>query len=798
MNKTTVHMVGNAHIDPAWLWRWQEGFSEVLASCRSALDRMNETPGFIFCRSSSITYKWIEQTDPEMFEEIRRRVAEGRWIIVNGWIEQPDCNIPSGESFVRQSLYGKRYFLDKFGVDVNIGYNVDSFGHSAGLPQILAKSGFKYYIFFRPGAREKTIPENIFWWEGPDGSRVLAVRPPRYYCTFVGEDDMDEHIEIARDWRPEGLTNAICFYGVGNHGGGPTKRNLEFIQRKNAESEKMDVIFSHPGMFLEAALSERTDFAVVRDDLQHHAVGCYTSYERVKLDNRRCELLLGTAEMFSALAQRKLGRAYPKADFAQAWENVLFNQFHDILAGTSIYEVCQEARDAHGWAAWTAAGHLNGALQTFALAADTSGMEGPIVVFNPLPWPVTRRVDYSSKKPCAADEQGKPVLMQVDELEYVRCNSEQLKFFVADLPPLGWRVFDVRTEEPGQPSDRPLEVGDNFLENEWWRIEFGPDGMITQVRDKKNDVDVLSGPITLKVYYDKSDTWGHYVERYDDEVGRFVGRAHIAESGPVRASIRTIGDFGSSSIRQDVTLYRDIDTLEIRTVVDWHEKERVLKLCVPVEVDNPSAEVGAAYAYIDKDTEGYENPFQRWIDVTGKKDNRTYGAAVLCEGKYGYDVTGSEIRMTLLRSPAYAMHHPMVTEPGKLFRWLDQGVHEINWRLVPHVGDWREAGIPREAEVFANPPITNFAHAHTGQLGRVGSLGELEPGNVILGAIKLAEDNDDLIVRLYESEGRKTTAKLQFGEQAIKTEIGPYELKTLRITPSGEVIETDLIERPTK
>jgi len=222
-------MVGNAHIDPAWLWRWQEGFSEVLASCRSALDRMNETPGFIFCRSSSITYKWIEQTDPEMFEEIRRRVAEGRWIIVNGWIEQPDCNIPSGESFVRQSLYGKRYFLDKFGVDVNIGYNVDSFGHSAGLPQILAKSGFKYYIFFRPGAREKTIPENIFWWEGPDGSRVLAVRPPRYYCTFVGEDDMDEHIEIARDWRPEGLTNAICFYGVGNHGGGPTKRNLEFI-----------------------------------------------------------------------------------------------------------------------------------------------------------------------------------------------------------------------------------------------------------------------------------------------------------------------------------------------------------------------------------------------------------------------------------------------------------------------------------------------------------------------------------------------------------------------------------------
>ena len=319
--KKVVHMIGNAHIDPVWLWRWQEGFSEVLATCRSALDRMNETPGFIFCRSSSATYKWIEQSDPAMFEEIRKRVAEGRWIIVNGWIEKPDCNIPSGESFVRHSLYGKRYFKDKFDVDVKVGWNVDSFGHSAGLPQILAKSGYKYYVFFRPDHREKTLPENVFWWEGPDGSQVLAVRPPRYYCTFVGEDDMDEHVQIALDWTPEELTNAICFYGVGNHGGGPTKGNLRFIQAKNDESEDVDIIFSHPEKFFKAALSERTDFAVVKDDLQHHAVGCYTSYSRIKLDNRRCETLLGLAERFASLANRQFGRPYPKEKLQEAWDS---------------------------------------------------------------------------------------------------------------------------------------------------------------------------------------------------------------------------------------------------------------------------------------------------------------------------------------------------------------------------------------------------------------------------------------------------------------------------------------------
>lgn len=789
-------MIGNAHIDPAWLWRWQEGFSEVLASCRSALDRMNETPGFIFCRSSSMSYKWIEQTAPEMFEEIRGRIAEGRWIIVNGWVEQPDCNIPSGESFARQALYGKRYFLDKFGVDVTVGYNVDSFGHNVGLPQILLKSGLKYYIFFRPDSSEKDLPEPVFWWEGPDGSRVFACRPPRYYCTFVGEEEMDEHINIALDWRPKGLTNAICFYGVGNHGGGPTKRNLEYIQKKNAQSENLDVIFSTPERFLDAALSERTDFAVVRDDLQHHAAGCYTSYSRVKYDNRRCEVMLGTAERFGALAQRQLGRGYEKDKLLQAWEMTLFNQFHDILAGTSIYEACEDAKDAHGLAAWIAEDQLNGALQHFAETINTSKCSHPIIAFNPLPYSVTTPIYYNlARNPELADDRGQPIASQSDDLVFVSCGSNQRRMFVAELPPLGWRVFDTKADKVGEPSGRCLLAGDDFLENDWWRIEFGADGNISRILDKTNNIDTLCGSINLAIIEDKSDTWGHYLERYEGETGYFECKSKVVESGPVRASVRITGAFGSSSLRQDVILYRDIDVLDCRTAVDWHENERVLKLCIPTAIKNPIASTGAAYAAISKDTNGLENPFQQWIDVSGQIDGRSYGVALLCEGKYGYDVADSEMRLTLLRSPAYAMHHPMVAEPGKLYRWLDQGLHEINWRLVPHGGGWQEAGIPRLAEAFANPPRLVAAYSHSGKLAPSGSLGNIKPDNVILGALKMAEDGDDLIVRLYESEGRETQARVRIMNIEINTSLHPYELKTLRVTRDGEVTETDLIER---
>lgn len=364
----TVHMIGNAHIDPVWFWRWKEGKAEVIATCRSALDRMKETPTFIFFRSSAVTYRWLEEDEPEMFEEIRQRVREGRWNIVNGWWVQPDCNLPCGESFVRQGLYGQRYFMDRFGVRAKVGYNVDSFGHCATLPQILKKCGLDYYVFFRPGPHEKDLPSPLFWWEAPDGSRVLACRPPHHYNS--GPDEIEERILQAYEETLPGLRDVMCFYGVGNHGGGPTKRNIQSILKLDADPAMPAVRFSTPDAFFEKVLPQCADLPVVREDLQHHARGCYTSVSALKRHHRRCESLLMTAEKFASVVHGWFDGRYPQRALVRGWKHVLFNQFHDILGGTCIRPACEDAEALYRETYRMAGGALDEALHRIAARVD--------------------------------------------------------------------------------------------------------------------------------------------------------------------------------------------------------------------------------------------------------------------------------------------------------------------------------------------------------------------------------------------------------------------------------------------
>ncbi len=332
-SKPKLHLIGNAHLDPVWLWPWTEGFHEAKATFRSALDRMQEYDDerpFIFVASSAAYYEWIEQSDPAMFREIQQRVREGRWGLVGGWWIQPDCNIPCGESFVRQALVGQRYFQEKFGVMATVGYNVDSFGHNGMLPQILLKSGLSNYVFMRPGPSEKGLPGRLFWWEADDGSRVLAFRIPFSYATWGS--DMENAVRLtAGEFQPP-LDLGMFFYGVGNHGGGPTKENIESLRRLQEQPDFPELVFSTPAAFFAEARAKQLSLPVVHDDLQHHASGCYAAHSGVKRWNRQAENRLMSAEKWSALAWRISGQPYP-ADFNHAWKNVLFNQFHDIMAG---------------------------------------------------------------------------------------------------------------------------------------------------------------------------------------------------------------------------------------------------------------------------------------------------------------------------------------------------------------------------------------------------------------------------------------------------------------------------------
>ncbi|MCL5270827.1 MAG: alpha-mannosidase, partial [bacterium] len=250
-----VHLIGNAHLDPVWLWRWTEGCQEARATFRSALDRMNEFPDFIFTCAQAALYQWIEEIDPAMFEEIRARVREGRWVIAGGWWMQPDCNIPGGESFARQALYSQRYFQSRFGARARVGYNVDSFGHNLMLPQLLTKAGMDAYVMMRPGPGENdTIPRGAFWWESPDGSRVLTFRIYQGpgFAAYGNFGPLDEKIKAHAGILTDAQPLTMAFYGVGNHGGGPTIENIHEIHRLQAAGEGPQLLFSSPNAFFDA------------------------------------------------------------------------------------------------------------------------------------------------------------------------------------------------------------------------------------------------------------------------------------------------------------------------------------------------------------------------------------------------------------------------------------------------------------------------------------------------------------------------------------------------------------------
>ena len=309
MAKKKVYMIGNAHLDPAWVWSWQEGSCETKATIRSALDRMKEYPDFKFVCSSSSVYEWVEDFDADMFEEMKARIAEGRFIVVGGWKVQPDCNLPSGENFARQSLYSQRYFYENFGVTAKVGYNVDSFGHNAMMPQILKQSGMDGYVYMRPMFYEKEMKKNVFTWESPDGSQVTAFRINEAYCkNFETMECLETYLDEC-DAFYDGK-EFMGYYGVGNHGGGPTKRNIELIQEYNQKPDgKYELIMANPDEFFEAYEKSGENY-VLQDELQHHASGCYSAVSEVKTLLRKGDTKLTAAERFSVLSKLLTGKDY--------------------------------------------------------------------------------------------------------------------------------------------------------------------------------------------------------------------------------------------------------------------------------------------------------------------------------------------------------------------------------------------------------------------------------------------------------------------------------------------------------
>jgi alpha-mannosidase len=800
-----LHMIGNAHIDPVWLWQWQEGFHEVKASFRSALDHMNEYDDFAFVSSSAAFYEWVEKSDPQMFQEIKQRVAEGRWQIVGGWWIQPDCNIPGGESFVRHGLYGQRYFKEKFGITARVGYNVDSFGHNGMLPQILKKSGMDYYVFMRPTPQEKGLPSRLFWWESDDCSRVLTFRIPFEYCTWGKE--LDKHIRRNANELKAPFNELMCFYGVGNHGGGPTRENIESIKRLNDDPDFPALVFSTPEKFFKEILAQDLPIQVVHDDLQHHASGCYAAHSSVKQWNRKAENQLIAAEKFSAIAESLTGQPYP-CDFDQAWKGVLFNQFHDILAGTSIEPAYEDARNLYGEAMAIAGRNLNYAVQSIAWNIHLPPEEGmkPLVVFNPHAWASKVNVEIESARiPQGAvllDGEDNQVPFQM--VQSVATAGGRFRVaFVADLPPMGYRTYRLAIR-PVTLTVEQLQASDTVLENDHFRLEIDPaTGHITSLRDKRLRLEVFEGHAARSVVIeDTSDTWSHNVFRFDKIAGGFTPQmVKLIEHGPVKSVIRVVSGYGKSTLIQDFTMYCELDQIDVHVTVDWHEQFKMLKLRFPVNLHFMKATYEIPYGHIERFANGEEEPGQTWIDLSGssRATGDLYGLSVLNDAKYSYDINVHDIGLTVLRSPVYAHHIPMMPDPDKQYSFIDQGIQRFTYTLLPHAGSWEYAGTVKRAAELNQPPIALFGTYHPeGRLPQKDSFVSVDQDNVIVSVVKKAEDGNDLILRCYETGKIAThaTIRLPHCQRAIEADFGPCEIKTFRVPADAAlpVVETNLLE----
>jgi alpha-mannosidase len=796
------HMIGQAHIDPVWLWPWPEGISIVHSTLRSALDRMNENPEFCFTASSAQFYQWVADNDPAMLEEIRKRIVEGRWNIAGGWWIEPDMNIPSGEAMARQGLYGQLTMESLTGHRATVAYCPDSFGHASTVPQILKLQGMENYIFMRPGPNEKTLPADIFWWEGTDGTRILTYRIPISYNDSRSVRNRVQQVLV--QYHDEPVKSFMAYYGAGDHGGGSTRENIQSIEDLKNDKNGPAVFFSTTDRyFKEIRSASKLNLPVVSDDLQHHAVGCYTAESAIKKWNRQAEAALVTAEKLASITSAVLGSVYPKDDLTAAWKKVLFLQFHDSLAGTSLPEHSPAAGEGYGHALDVAHSTAYTSLQKLEWqVASEDPASQYLMVFNPHAWEITSNLEYDlniiQNSTCVEDEKGNSLPHQWNSGSTEK-NGRKRLIFATTVPSFGYRQIRVLQGAPFPVNNR-ARAEDNVLENEYLIVSFSPEGNIG-IFDKKAGREVFAGGVTgckAVVINDKSDTWSHDIKTFSEETGSFSGaKIKIIENGPLRAVIRVTSFYGDSELSIDWILYSGSRNMEAKVTLDWHEKLKMIKFSFPVDIESPTATYETPYGNIVRETNGNEDPGQRWINLTGKRGNAIYGLTILNDAKYGYSVNGNDMRISVARSSPFAHHLPKVLDMNIEHIWMDQGIQTFRMLLVPHAGTWQNANIPRVAEEFLSPPLVIYQGIHQGTLPKSGSYLSVNSKNLIVSAVKQSEKDEDVIIRIVETAGEpvSTLVDMKFADKIWKGDFRPYEIKTLRyFRKSGIIKVVNLLE----
>jgi alpha-mannosidase len=785
-----VTLAGHAHIDVAWLWRLRHTRLKTANTFTTALYHMDRYPHFSFTASTPQLYQFVKEDHPDIYARIQQKVAAGQWEAEGVMWLEADTNITGGESLVRQCIFGKRFFQEEFGVDSKVLWLPDVFGYSAALPQLIKGADADYFITTKISWNDTNrFPNDTFWWEGLDGTRVLTHfitaqnADTESYYTYNGEAWPGVAVRSWRNYRQQALNHELLVaYGWGDGGGGPTREMVEAAGMQSVPLAR-DIPTASPGTV--RAFMDRLATRVGDDPrlptwvgelyFEYHR-GTYTSQARTKRNNRVAERDLHNAELLATLANHLAEQPYPKAALDDAWRTVLTHQFHDILPGSSIGPVYADAEENYARVRATSEGIIGDALA--ALAGAVAAPAGALLVVNPLPWPRTDLIEIPA-------EQATALGLPMQPLSDGRAVAQ-----VADIPALGFRVvappsgeravtttpgmraIDERAMEiaprgvpPQRPPawttiDRPVALLDGMgasLENSFYRIELNEQGQIVRLFAKALGREMLAederGNV-FQLFEDKPnnfDAWdidAFYAQKMwelDDLV-----ECAVTETGPLRAGLRLVWrHLDRTTITQTIFVYADNPRIDFVTQVDWHERQTLLKVAFPVEIHNTFATAEIQFGNLRRPTHRntsweraqFETCAHKWVDLS----EGDAGVAILNDCKYGYDVLENVMRLTLLRG---------AISPDPL---ADEGQHQFTYSLLPHAGDWFAGNVHRAAYEL------NYPLLHTSVPGGAGnglapdmlSVAQTSAANVIIETVKRAETSDDLVLRLYECANRR-------------------------------------------
>ena len=834
-DRPIVHLFCNAHIDPVWMWGWEEGLREAVSTFRTAADLLDEFPEFVFNHNESLLYEWVELHDPPLFARIRQHVRGGRWNITGGWYLQPDCNLPGGETLARVILEGRRYFADRFGVRPPVAYNFDSFGHPASLPQLLTSSGFEMYIHCRPVASQLALPGPFYRWRGVDGSEVLAVRPDTgWYGTpnpGQAQEQARKGVEIART---TGLDTLVT-WGLGDHGGGATRQDLLLFREMIAEHAAGDVELRHstPEAFLRRIAPHRSKLPVYTGELQRTLAGTYTSVATIKRDMRQTEALLNAAERWSALAWWRHGRVYPGDELREAWKRALFNTFHDVLCGSLLESAIGGVADMFGYANDVARRAIVRAHYALLPAVKPTPNAIPIYVFNPhaaaLKAPVG--INFLSAyapppRPLAYalyDDSGRVVPSQTQGGESVILDEgtwQPFCGFTAEMPPLSVRRYEVRFQRPPRRRSRIAVREDSAglsLETRHWRARFDrAQAALVELVELKTGRSLLKGPLRFAAMRDHAHAWGGennvvFNELFSpltaltpEEVGAFAGMEghtgpalRVIAQGPVWVTVECLTGWQHTRASLRHTFYADLPYFDVATQLYMQARRKMLKLQIPFDLPGVRAICEVPYGVAERPADATEYPYGRWLRL--ETPDITVGVAN--DGQNGFDLSADGVlNLSVSRGGTHCSWSETDVSTEKSYTFMDQTRVDTRFRLLagPQAAQTGAALTLAAAEL--NQPLERFFAYHTATLPQgapeqPGSALSVTPSTVMLTALKKAETQDALVVRLQETAGKTTRARVLLeSAPPLETRFRPYEIKTFVIERGGCWTAANLLE----